>query len=554
MKSLISIIFLSILMFVASSCNDWLMEKNPASSDVDEYFLAGAQACINNITGCYSPLQWEFNKTYYPEWFIGDVCSDDAVKGGGSREDMSSVLEMENFMTIPDNDFLLDFYRAQYQGIARCNFAIKYIAEAAIDTVLTQSLKNRLLGEAHFLRAMYYFRLVRVFGGTAMVVTPLMTDSEWRQPRASMSDIYGLIFSDLKFASATLWRKEDYPATDMGRATKGAALAMLLKANLYRAGWIQAGFMDGDANEYYQQAKLYGDTLINHQNIAGAYSLVSNYWDNFTIAGENGPESVFEVQYSEDPQGDYGSGNGFSRGSFTTIITRSRSSIISGSPTGWGFNKPTRNLFDEFEVSNGVADPRRDLTIWDPDVSLMTNPDIEVYMGNSYLSCKYAMYKDGPSGGLYELTHPSRGPINIKVIRYSDVLLLYAEACAATDDLTNAKNALNEVRRRARGINTNILSDFPYGTYSENAADLTKAIRHERRVELAMENHRWFDLCRWGIVSDVMETYRTTPSMENAEVQAEMKPFSKGKHELFPIPREEMNLNGYTQADQNAGY
>lgn len=546
---IITISILTTLTF--TSCEDWLQEKNPAQSDVDEYFLTGAQACINNIAGNYSPLQWEFNGTYYPEWFIGDVCSDDALKGGGDRMDMSQVLEMENFMTIPDNDLLLDFYRTQYQGIARCNTSLKYIADVPTDTVLTPKLKKRLLGEAYFLRAMYYFKLVRVFGGIALVTKPLMLESEWRQPRATMSDVYAQIINDLEIANASLWKKEDYSIDEIGHATKGAAQAMLLKVNLYRAGWTEAGFMQGNAADYYGKAKLYGDSLINHQNVIGAYSLCNNYWDNFTIAGENGTESIFEVQYSEDPQGDYGQGNGFTRGTFSVIMTRSKSEKISKSPVGWGFNKPTQNLFDEYEVLNGVPDPRRDLTILNPDPNMMTNPATEIYLGDPYLSRKYAMYDDGPSGGLYLLTHATRGPINTKVIRFADVLLMYAEACAATGDLTNGIKALNEVRKRARGGNTSILPDLPANT---NAADLTQAIRHERRVELAMEGHRWFDLCRWGIVGDIMEAYRTTPGVENSEAQADMKPFTKGKHELFPIPREEMNLNGYTQNDQNPGY
>jgi hypothetical protein len=549
-----NVILLSMLMLAASSCTDWLQEPNPAESDVDEYFLAGKQACINNITGCYSPLQWEYNQTYYPEWFIGDVCSDDALKGGGDRMDMSQALEMENFMTIPDNALLLDFYRTQYQGIARCNVSLKYIPDVPTDSAFTPQLKQRLLGEAHFLRAMYYFKLVRVFGGTALVTKPLLLESEWRQPRAPMSDIYAQIIKDLEVANTSLWKKEDYDASEMGHATKGAAQAMLLKVNLYRAGWTEAGFMQGNAAEYYAQAKLYGDSLVNYQNKTGVYSLCPNYWDNFTTAGENGQESVFEVQYSEDPQGDYGEGNGFTRGNFTVIMTRSISEKISQSPVGWGFNKPTQNLFDEYEVTGGTADPRRDLTIWNPDASLMTNPAKEIYLGNPYLSRKYAMYDDTPTGELYLLTHATRGPVNTKVIRFADVLLMYAEACVATNDLTNAKTALNLVRQRAKGGDASILPDFPYGTYSDNAADLKTAIRHERRVELAMESHRWFDLCRWGIVGDVMEAYRTTPGAESAEAQADMKPFSRGKHELFPIPREEMNLNGYSQADQNPGY
>lgn len=147
------------------------------------------------------------------------------------------------------------------------------------------------------------------------------------------------------------------------------------------------------------------------------------------------------------------------------------------------------------------------------------------------------------------LSHTTRSPINNKVIRYADVLLMYAEACCETNDLPSAKSALNAVRQRARGNTPNILPDFPYGSYNDNnKEDLIKAIRHERRVELAMEGHRWFDLCRWGIAKSTMDAYKVG---ESAEAKAEMGDFIEGKHELFPIPQEEVNLGGLTQ---NSGY
>jgi hypothetical protein len=126
-------------------------------------------------------------------------------------------------------------------------------------------------------------------------------------------------------------------------------------------------------------------------------------------------------------------------------------------------------------------------------------------------------------------------------------LLMYAEACVETNDLSGAKNALEKVRSRARGAGT-ILPAFPYGTYVDNQTDLRKAIRHERRVELAMEGHRWFDLCRWGIAKQTMDTYKAS---ETPEAQAEMAPFIAGKHELFPIPSQEIDLN---PMDQNPQY
>lgn len=524
MKKHIAILFISIpLLF--SSCENWLLEPSPGLTELKDFYTIG-QTAIQNVNAAYVPLTWEYNYTYFPEWFIGDVVSDDALKGGQSIGDMSAVYDMENFKTNSNNDYLLDFYRAQWQGIARCNLPLQEIPKMGTDSVMDVRMQNRLIGELKFLRAMYYFRLVRVFGGVPKVESIIESSKDWQQPRASVDEIYRLIISDLEDANEKLWRKSEYPSVDLGRATKGAAQAMLLKVNLY--------------TKNFTAAKSWGDSIIN----SGEYSLVPNYADNFTLAGENGPESVFEIQYMEDPMSDYGGGGGiggvgFTRGTFTIILTRSRSSKLGG---GWGFNKPTQNLYDEYEA----GDIRRDETILNPSDAQIETPAQEIYLGNRYLNKKYALLNN--DGSYYKLTHPSRGPINNKVIRYADVLLMYAEACAETNDLAKGSAALEQVRARARGTNPSILPPFPYGSYSNNTDDLRKAVRHERRVELAMEGHRWFDLCRWGIAKEVMDAYKAT---ETVEAQAEMAPFIKGVHELFPIPSQEMDLN---KMEQNPGY
>lgn len=517
MKKLILILFATGSMFLVS-CNDWLLEPTPGVTLLEDYFTVGKTA-IQSTNGAYVPLTWEYNSTYFPEWFIGDVASDDALKGGQSVGDMADAYDFENFKTNSNNGYLLDFYRAQYQGIARCNLALQQIPAMKNDSVMDKRVQNRLLGELKFLRAMYYFRLVRVFGGVPKTTEPINSSADWKQPRASASDIYSLIISDLEDANKGLWKKSEYAATDLGRATKGAAQAMLLKTNLYLKN--------------YADAKRWGDSII----ISNEYQLISNYADNFTLAGENGMESVFEIQYSADPMSDYGNGNGFTRGTFTVVLTRSRSSKYQG----WGFNKPTQNLYNEFEIN----DPRRDATIFNPSDAEIETPAQEIYLGSRYLNRKYALMN--PDNSIIKLDHPTRGPINNKVIRYADVLLMYAEACCELNNLTPAKNALEEVRSRARGTQA-ILPAFPYGTYADNQADLRKAIRHERRVELAMEGHRWFDLCRWGVVKEVMDVYKTT---ESTEAQGHMAPFIAGKHELFPIPSQEIDLN---PMEQNPNY
>ncbi len=529
-------------------CKGYLTELEPGTTRLNDYFVS-TDAAVENVTGCYVPLMWEYNSTYCAEWFIGDIVSDDALKGGGSTTDMADSYDMENWRTTSQNTLLLDFYRAQYQGIARCNLAIKYISamEVGLDEKFTASMKNRLLGEAYFLRAYYYFRLLRVYGGVPITTDVIDSSDRWGVPRSSVEAVFDQILSDLAEANKGLWVRSQYDDEQLGRATKGAAQAMLMKVNLYRASSYWNARIGADVSECFTAAKAWGDSII----ASGEYDLCPNYEDNFTLAGENGVESVFEIQYSEQPWSDYGEGFGFTAGSFTQILMRSRSSKIGG---GWGFDHPTQNLYDEFETADSI---RRNVAILVPADSLIESPAEEIYLDNRYLNNKYGMYRDpenlGGGYGKWSL-HASRGPLNNRQIRYADVLLMYAEATLGLGDEATAKTYINKVRTRA-GLGE-------VGTYSIKingteiaAPTVEQCLRHERRVELAMEGHRWFDLVRWeGVdgtgLKEHMDAYAKT---ESANAQSHITSFIKGKHELFPIPQEEIQLNPTTM-DQNPGY
>ena len=532
MKTFRYSIFALLLLF--TGCRDYLTEIEPGTTLLNDFFTSTA-AAKQNVTGCYVPLMWEYNNTYLSEWFIGDIVSDDALKGGGSTSDMADAYDMENWRTTSQNTLLLDFYRAQYQGIARCNLAIKYISQMEIgtDSIFTPTMKNNLLGEAHYLRAYYYFRLVRVFAGVPITTEVIDNSDNWGVPRASTEQVYNLIMEDLTKANHMLQLRSAMTAEDLGRATKGAAQAMLLKVNLYMASPYWNKQLTQDPATYYAAAKQWGDSII----ASGEYSLCPNYEDNFSLAGENGQESVFEIQYMEVPWGDYGEGFGFTAGSFTQILTRSRSSLIGG---GWGFNHPTQNLYDEFEA----GDIRRDVAILNPADSLIETPSVEIYLGSRYLNNKYGMYRDPASqGGGYGKwsLHATRGPLNNRQIRYADVLLMYAEAALGVGDEASARAYINKVRQRVG------LADV---ATADNAT-----LRHERRVELAMEGHRWFDLVRWeGVAGNGlkahMDAYKAT---ETQEAQSHIQEFVVGKHEIFPIPQEEIQLNPI-EMKQNNGY
>ena len=514
-----------------SSCKDYLTEIEPGT-DLIEDFYTSTDAAIQNVTACYVPLMWEYNNTYYSEWFFGDILSDDALKGGGSTKDMSDAYDFENWRTTSGNTLVKDFYRAQYQGIARCNLALQYVGDmkVGIDANFTAEMKARLLAEAYYLRAYYYFRLVRLFAGVPLVLKVVDSSDDWGQPRASVDEVFTQILADLTIAEQDLWKKSAYDAADLGRATKGAAQAMLMKVNLYMASpYWQTYSLSKSAAECYADAKTWGKKVID----SGEYDLCPVFEDNFTLEGENGIESIFEIQYAEVPWGDYGEGNGFTAGSFTQQLIRSRSSLIGG---GWGFNHPSQNLYDEFEA----GDPRRDVAIFVPDEAMMENKAEEIYLGNKLLNNKYGMYRDTYTGtgiGQWGL-HASRGPLNNRQIRYADVLLMYAEACLESGDAATAKTYINKVRARV-------------GLGEVEATEAT--LRHERRCELAMEGHRWFDIVRWDIAEQTMKAYEAGESDLYKDQIALGSGFKKGKHEIMPIPYDEILLNP-TKMEQNPNY
>lgn len=522
-----------------SSCNDWLTEETPGTTKVSEFFtsLSTAEAVVN---AAYVPMTWEFGTTYYPEWYFGDIVSDDALKGGQDINDGADLRELENFKANSDNEILLEYYRAQWQGIQRANLAIDEIPTTRIETEGDEAEKqakyrDRYLGEAYFLRGFYYFRLARMFGGMPLINYVIKSSNQWAQTRSTMDETLNFAIKDFKRAENLLWKKDKYSNEELGRATKGAAQAMLLKANLYRADYLRNAGNETEAQKYFAEAAKWGKEVIQSRQ----YSLWPNYIDNFRLANENGRESVFEIQYTEEATSDYG-GEGYTRGTMTTILQRSRSSAFG--EAGWGYDRPTQNLYNEYEA----GDARRDETILVPTDEQIETPAQEIYCGDRMLNRKYAMYNDGTNGGIYKLAHATRSPKNNIQIRYADVLLMYAEACCESGDLPSAKTALKEVRDRAG------LSQFPYTaviqgqtvTFNDNQEDLRKAIRHERRVELAMEGHRWFDLTRWGIAKETMDTYMAGETEEAKELYGT---FQKGKHELFPIPSKEIDLSGIEQ-------
>lgn len=478
-----------LISLILSGCKSEFLEKKPLGQLTSSNFFQTEEHAIWATNAVYEHLRdWQVHVFS----FIGltDIPSDDADKGS-TPNDASFLNEMDNFTYDAGNVAPLTQWQGFYQGIYRANLAIENIPNIEMD----EQLKARLVGENKFLRAYFYFSLVRWFGDIPLITTPLNPD-EYKQSRAPLTEVYAQIERDLLDAIEVLPFRSAYASADIGRATKGAAQGMLAKVYL--------------TLQDFNKAEQYALEVIN----SGQYSLYLDYAGLFMAAGENSEESIFEVQTVALETGGGGSQYNEVQG-------------VRGTPNlGWGFNRPSDDLVAAYEP----GDPRRDATILYVGEVLPDGSDI-VQDNPNILNERYnqkAWVPDHPGGN-------GNGPGNIRILRYADVLLMAAEALNENSKTQQALTYLNMVRTRARGRRTNVLKDI---TITEQA-QLRQIIWRERRSELAMEQHRWFDLARQGRLASVM--------------QALGKNFVAGKHELFPIPQSEIDLSGGTLV-QNPGY
>jgi hypothetical protein len=595
----------------AAGCQDFLATE-PRGELTSASFFQTADQAVEATNATYSMLRgWQ---VHVFSWIgMTDIVSDDATKGS-TPADASFLLDLDNLNFDPGNIAFRDTWTGYYQGIYRANVAIRNIPDVQMD----EGLKARLVAENKFLRAYYYFFLVRAFGGVPLITEPLRP-GEFTQPRATAEAVYALIVQDLMDAIAVLPEKSGYAAEDLGRATKGAARALLAEVYLFQKD--------------YADAYTYAKQVID----SGEYSLYPTYTTLFTPAGENSSESVFEVLNTTLAEGGGSSQYAQVQG-------------VRGTPNiGWGFNTPSSSL----EASYEPGDPRLEATILYPWEALPDDPSRVVYfnpsMENNRYNQKVYTSPDTPRGS-------DNSTVNIRLIRYADVLLMAAEAAARTGKEAEAQEWLNMVRERARSGRTITLGFTPEEMASsiaqgalqlstatpvfvryvqegspaytaglrsfaaecgdENGAcaategtppvrvlnvdvvqsvngtpvtglqsyvnavnavpanspvtltvlrvqqsasgttktpmtvvltarpllpdvsasgdDLVEAIWHERRSELAMEQHRWFDIIREGVAEEAM-----------AAVGKDFQPFMVN----YPIPATEVQISGLGQND-----
>ena len=468
------------------SCKKFLTVDPPYTQDAENYFKT-PEDYDRALVGAYDLLQTSFMSLW-----IGEIASDNSIAGGESANDSQGLHQIDAMTHGGVNNDLRSVFRWNYVGISRAN----YILENK-DNIDFPG-KAHIIAEAKFLRAYYYFELVKFFGDVPLVIDKRLGIEDVRKiDRAPKADVYAQIEKDLTEAAAVL----NPVAAQKGRATKGAALALLGKAYLYQSKWSEA-----------DQAF---DEVIN----SGLYSLHPNYSELFDVAHENNAETVFDIQYTGLEGGSYGclvclEGN--AAPGFQGI--RQYNGPVYGD--GNSYNLPTQDLYDFFPA----GDPRRGVTILDIDafIALQPNPSSITYAigaggHTGYYNNKYIKRQGEIGLPDNDLT----SPVNYRVIRYADVLLMSAEANYHLGNTAIAQTYVNQIRSRAAipGVSVNSLDK----------------IYNERRFELSGEGHRFFDLVRTGKAAS------TIPG------------FIAGKHEVFPIPQVEIDLAG-GRWPQNPGY
>lgn len=467
-------VLMAVLIVMGISCTEDFIDV--ASNEQTESALT-ADAAPELVNAVYNQfLQWPMS-TF--SWMgLSSITSDDADKGSdpgdtGTDKHLLDALEIDATLLS-----VAEVWQAHYDGIQRANQALSRLPLFDID----ENLKNRLIGEAKFLRGLMYFRLVKTYGGVPLIADVPSIDSDPNEllKKATKAETYAFIEQDLQDAITVLPEKSEYPDLELGRVTKGAAKALLAKVSMYQDKWAEVM------------------TLTNEIIASGEYSLTPNYEDIWKEAGENNVESIFEVQ-----------GRGETPTAGVQGYAVSQGARGEGG-WGWGFNTPTQDLADSYEA----GDTRRDATIIFRGETLFDGREVPNTVVNPMYNQKaYASeFSDAWETGK-----------NIRILRYAEVLLMNAEAATQTGG--DAATSLNLVRNRAG------LGDIANPTQMD--------VWKERRWELAFEHDRYFDLVRQGRAGDVL--------------RALGKPFVDGKHEVFPIPQEQIDKAAGALI-QNSGY
>jgi hypothetical protein len=509
MKKLFKYFFVGIMLLTATSCKKYLdlNIENPNRVDESNFWKTSADA-VQGINAVYG--NFYRNGSPGSRWtpFYFDIRSDDGYSTSPWNE-----LRSVGALNITQYSFEVNYdtWWHHWRGIFRANQVLANVPGINMD----QALKDRILAEAKFLRAIYYYNLVTIWGNVPLILTPSQPDDKPSQ--AAQAEVWSQIEKDLTDAGAVL--PTSYTGEEIGRATKGAAYAMLGRVHLQQ--------------KEYQQAADALAWLITGPGQA-LYDLLPNFADNFKHTTENNKESVFEIQFKMRPENSGEDGP-------TSNVGTSRPPFFA--PPGHGFNDANmrRWVVHEFlkeSTATGGRDPRLAATAL-YDSTDERGPDFTQVYGSSFTSKNYdaaiasrVWYRkyldDYFRTNQFEVFN---SPINFRLIRFADVLLMYAEALNALGQTNAAYAHVDRVRERAG------LRKLSVAMPGLNQAQFQKQLEHERIMELTGESVRWNDLARWGYFDDAAKL---------AELRArdpEFNNFVIGKSKYMPIPQSEIDIN-----------
>ncbi len=480
MKLKYNLIAIALLGFSFSSCSDFL-EQNPQTDLSENDFYKTADDILSAVNGVYSSLQ---EGDIYGNWYVfGEIPSDN------TRNQLSGSVttqnEFDQFYIDTQNSMIANFWKAAYKVINRTNTVLGRIDGIEINT----ELANRYKLECKFIRALMYFNLVRVYGDVPLVLKEISISESYDILREPKENVYNQIIADLKEAQDL---PVSYSTAEDGRATQGAAKALL--ANVYMT------------LHKYAEAETILAEIIN----SGQYSLLENtpgslnidgYKNVFSPVNHNSKEGIFEIQFLK---GGYGEGSNYAN---NFAPENSGTNVVAVGGTG-GNNIPEMDIYNAYEE----GDLRRDFSM---SLGYYDNRKNNEWVESRYV-CKFM---DVP----YQNNDASN---NYPVIRYADVILMYAEALNQNGKTAEACKYLNMTRRRGFGYQTTETSSVDLQTTDK--AQFALMVEQERRVELAFENHRWFDLIRTGRAVEVMRS----------------KGFSLNETNLIcPIPQKQIDVN-----------
>ena len=478
-KTYIYILIALGLSFTTVSCSDFLSEDSREDLAEEDQEVIEVQKFLTAAYGQFD--LWDYGFSYLG---ITEIISDNSDKGSSSTDPGGDKQILDELTYTPSAGSFGSMWKNWYKSIGKSTQSmqkteqsIEKAKQEAIESgeqlnIENQNLKVRYLGEAHFLRGLNYFFLVRGWGDV-----PIQEYDSIK--RVDADSVYNYLIKDLKYAELNLPVVSKYGSTDLGRATQGAAQGLLSKVYLYRKD--------------YQNSYDYANKVIN----SGQYGLFTNYSDNWKSENHNGKESIFEFQAVSATSGNV------AKGIQQYSVTQGARGGSNG--WGWGFNTPSDNLLNDFNNSGDFV--RRDATIIFRNGTLY---DGRIIGNTENARYNYKAYTPNSPGA-------DQNDRSIMYMRYSEVLLIKAESANELGLTAEALDALNTVRNRV---------NLPNITETDKTK-LREIIWHERRLELAMEHDRWFDLIRTRQAESVMKALG--------------KPFTN-KNWLFPIPNDQISV------------